>query len=182
MNHSPSRMRRPHPPAGPGACGWLLPQIVCCEHRTIPCFCATLELFGLPECAGELSLCSIVPAGEEPTLALCGACDPCGRIPVRVSIPVSVLLQSGCTQHRASSVVDVDTWLPSAFAPEWPMRVLILPRLRPVCGCSRVCGTRLEVQLHIELDCYVLCLRACHAQPPAPACPQLPLYPPPICR
>ena len=187
MNHGPSSIWRhppPRPPAPPGHCsGWLLPQIICCERRSFPCFCAKLDLLGLSDCAQNLTFASIAPSSDLPVLSQTGPADGCGRIPVCISIPLSVTLCNPCGQPcSASSVVDVETWLPASFAPSWQHRVLILPRLSHGCGTHGICCGKLDIQLHVELECYLLRLNPCYPSRPAPACPDLPLYPQPHCR
>lgn len=187
MKHCSSPVwHRPPPgtPSSPGSCaGWLLPQIVCCERRTLPCFCAKLDLFGLADGAQHLTFVSLAPSSDPPVFTQTGPADGCGRIPVCVSIPVSVTLCNPCGQFStASSVVDAEIWLPASFAPSWQHRVLILPRLSPGCAKPCVCCGKLEIQLHVELECYLLRLNPCYPSRLAPSCPDLPLYPQPHCR
>lgn len=187
MKHPPSCGCSHHRPPGPVPCpqpsGVLLNRIVACEKRVIPRLCTVLDAFGLPECVQPVRLQSIFPANDPPAWTILGECDPCGRIPMCVSIPLRLLLADSCGRtYPASAMLDVETWLPRAFADSWDCRMQILPSVQLLCRECMSCDTRFEVQLHVTLDLYLLRPEVFHMKPPRPSCPDLPLYPPPICH
>jgi len=108
--------RPPAPPPRPSPHdGVLLPRIAGCEKRVIPRLCTVLEAFGLPECAFPLRLERLLPSESFPTWTT-GRTDGCGRAALCVSIPVRMVLRDRCGHLvSASSVVDVDTWIPCRF-------------------------------------------------------------------
>lgn len=185
MKHPPScgcaRHRPPPPPPCPRPSGVLLPKIIDSVQRVIPRLCTVLDAFCLPEGLHPLRLQRILPSADPPAWTILGEGDGCGRIPVCVSIPLRLLVLDSCgRRHTASAVVDVETWLPCAFVDSWGCRLQVIPCVQLVCGECLSCDSRFEVQLHVTLDIYLLHPEVFHMKPPAPACPDLPLYPPPI--
>ena len=176
--------RPPPVPMRPAPCtGVLLDRIISSEKRVIPRLCTVLEAFGLPDCAPPLRLVRIVPAEGIPSWTVTGDPDPCGRVPVCVSIPVRMILCDSCGRtHSATAVIDVQTWIPCAMTESWGCRLHIVPAIQLLCRECLSCDAHFEVQLHITLDFYLLRPEAVYPGRPAPACPDLPLYPPPICH
>lgn len=174
-------MRKPAcpPRRPPGPCESVLVQkIIACEQRTIPCLCTELDITGLPECAPEpLRIVRVQASGSQPWWTPLSDCH-CGQIPVRITIPVTVWLCDSCGgTHTASALLDVETTLPRSLCLAEGARhsLFILPCVQ-LLGCE--CG--FTVRLRITLECYLLCCEPCQLHRPAPSCPELPLYPPPI--
>lgn len=185
MKHVPSCGCVPHrpPPPCPTAHvtgnGVLLDRVIACEKRVIPRLCTVLEAFGLPECASPFRLIRVLPSIDPPTWSIPGDSDHCGHLPVCLSIPVRLVLCDSCGRsHTASASVDVETWPPHSFLEGWGTELRIMPCIRLLCGECLSCDTRFEVQLHVALDLYLLRPEVFHMN--RPACPELPLYPPPI--
>ncbi len=159
----------PKPPAKPE--GMLYPHIVSCEKRTIPCFQTTLRVNADPCWPTPLRFSSLSPAFSQPTLALSGEMDACGHLPVVVNLPLCLTLSDACGRmHALHTCIDIPTWLSRAC--HWRQSLITIPTVQllqcaPACGCF-------EVTLHITLE-FCLLQFGC-----APACPNLPLYPPPI--
>jgi len=163
-------MHYPHrPPPQPG---YLMQKIIVFEKRVIPEHCAEL-------CLSDCSLTairSICAAGAAAAGVCAGqlqlsipvsvcACDACGRCcTLHETISVQTALPSGCLHHPE----DARTTL------------LVLPCVRLLrwdctgSGCFRV-------HVHILLEIYLLRYETLGCTPCKPACPSLPLYPPPIC-
>ena len=148
-------------------------RIVACEKRSIPCLCTEWCFDGCT--AGCIQQVSVSGAP-------CWTMENGGLI--RLTLPVSVRLCDSCGRcFTQSASVDVQTDLPHSFlcAMDDPRNtLLILPcvrLLRAECasaGCFRV-------QLCISLDLYLLRYEALCCGHPKPQCPQLPLYPQPVC-
>lgn len=163
-------MHHPIPPPAPQ--GFLMQKIIARHRTSIPCFSTEVQLDGC-QCTVLKSVTACGPA----------AVTPCGERTVQLAIPVSVCAADACGRLcTQTSVIHVQADLPRSFlcAPDPRSSLLALPSVCLVraenagCGCFRV-------QLHITLDLYLLRYEACGCPPPRPACPQLPLYPPPMC-
>lgn len=166
-------------PAPTGCDSVLLQKILACERRTIPCLHTELEITGLPAWAcPPLRIVQVQQSGAQPWWTPLDSCDHCGQVAVRVTIPVCVQLcdQSGrrCTAY---SLVEVETLLPRSLCTADSCRhsLTILPCVQLICA---ECGY--QVQLHVSLECYLLCFAPCQLRSQEQICPQLPLYPPPI--
>ena len=171
----------PRPPHSPPADGVLLSRVAAMEKRVIPRLCTVLEAFGLPECAYPLRLQKLIPAEGQPACTVLGECNPCGRVPVCVSIPVRMLIcDANGRRHSVSAMVDVQTWIPGRMLECWGCQWCILPCIQLLCGECLSCDARFEVSLHITLDFYLLRPEVFRPGRPAAVCPDLPLYPPPI--
>ena len=179
MKHPPScHCRKPPAPVCEGV---LLPKITLSAQRVIPRLCTVLEAFGLPECSYPVRLQRVLPSADPPAWTILGECDGCGRIPVCISIPLRLMVADSCARtYTSSAMVDVETWLPRAFVESWGSRLIIIPGVHLLCGECLSCDPRFEVQLHVTLDVYLVHPEVCRMNRPAPACPDLPLYPPPI--
>lgn len=174
-------MRKPPQPCQPSRCdGVLLPRIIAHERRCIPRLCTSLCLKDLPDCA-PLCLQSLLPSAQTPTWTLADSPDGCGRVHLRICIPVAAQLCDACgNRHCAQGAVEACVLLPHAFASLHRRRLYIEPQIQLLCaeaGCNPGC---FDVQLHVSLEIYLLCMEAFAMRPPKPACPQLPLYPPPM--
>ena len=176
MHHSicpPSR-----PPCFPDQEGILLPRILNHERRHIQDLCTALEVCGLSECACPPWKLSSVMASGAPVHwhVLCD--DLCGRMTAEVHIPLQVTVcDSRGRSCAGTSILKIETSLPSCFAQ--PL-VLIVPCVQlNGCGCCSDTSC-LSASLSVTLDIYRLKLEACSVPSVPPACPQLPLYPPPI--
>lgn len=163
----------PRPPRPAPAHGYLIQRIIACEKRSIPCLCTEWCLDGCSaNCIQQVS------ASGTPEWIVENGCT------LRLKMPVNVRLCDPCghcSMHCAS--VDVQTDLPRSFLcgmEDTRNTLLILPRVQLIqaectcCGCFRV-------QLRIALEIYLLRYETIHGGQPKPACPQLPLYPPPMC-
>ncbi len=166
---------RPHPrpprPAPPQ--GYLIQRIVACEKRSVSCLCTE---WCFDTCDAK-SIQSISACGA-PGWSLESDCT------LRVSLPLNVRLCDSCGRcsvHPAT--VDVDVDLPHHFLHSMgdPRNtLLILPCVRLI-RAECTCGGCFRVQLQVSLEIFLLRYEACHCGPAKPECPQLPLYPPPVC-
>ena len=177
-------MRHPaHPCSPPSSPGVLLPRIIAHENRCIPRLCTRLCLSGLPECCGCRPPClrSLQPALQPPEWTLCSDADACGRVQLQIRIPVTATLCEACGNAScASGVVEASVFLSKAFAAQGCRHLHIEPRLQLLCAEAACTPGCYDVQLHLSLEIYLLKLEAFAAQPAKPACPGLPLYPPPM--
>lgn len=169
----------PRPPKPPASDSVLLQKIVACERRTLPCVRTELEVTGLPECAcAPLRIVQVKQSGAQPWWTPLDACCCSGETSVKITIPVCVWLldQNGRT-FTAAALVEVETRLPHWLCTAESCRhsLLILPCVQLICA---ECGYL--VQLHVSLEFYLLCFSPYQLRCPEPACPNLPLYPPPI--
>ena len=177
----------PKPPPAPqrpsGGYEILLPRIVSHERRVLPCLCTELVLPACGCCGSHHRLVSLEAGCEPPVWKAAGPRDNCGRTPVCITLPVSAVL-SGCDGncHTACGVIEADTWLPvsDACAPCAPSAVWILPCIQLLHAEPCTSDGKYAVQLRVTLDIYLLCPEPVRIGRTAPACPQLPLYPPPI--
>lgn len=176
-------MRHPSQPCSPPCSpGVLLPRIIAHENRCIPRLCTQLCLTGLPECACKpLCLRSLQPCLQPPEWKLCGAADACGRVQMHIRIPVTATLCDSCGNCTcASGVVEASVFLSKAFAEQACRHLHIEPRVQLLCAEASCTPGCYDVQLHLSLEIYLLKLEAFASHPPKPACPTLPLYPPPM--
>ena len=164
---------RPHPPRPAPPQGFLIQKIIACEKRSIPCLCAE---WCFDACG----------TGCIQSVSACGT--PCWTVEngctLRVSIPLSVRLCDSCGRcFSKSASLDVETDLPHHFVcqlEEPRNTLLILPCVRLVhAECS--CNGCFRVQLAVSLDLFLLRYETCQLGGCKPQCPQLPLYPPPVC-
>ena len=178
-------MYKPHRPPPPPPCGdrVLLQKIVLHERRVIPCLRTELELTGMPCCAvPPWKVTHVQASGAQPWWTPLEGCGHCGQVPVRITLPVSVQVCDSCGHtHAASALVEAETQLPHALcnAEGCGQTLLILPCVRFLCASPCECGC-VQAQLHVTLDVYLLRAEPYQLRHPAPACPELPLYPPPI--
>jgi len=147
-------------------------KIIACERLSIPCHCTEL-------CLNDCRFTALKSVAVSGT-AVCTFAD--GRT-LCLAIPVNVTACDGygrcCT---LPSSVRAEISLPrSCFHANDPRTSLLavpcVRLLRSECtgsGCFRV-------QLHIQLEIYLLRCDTCGCTFSNPACPQLPLYPPPLC-
>ena len=182
----PPRPRPPQPchPCPPQPCHPCAPQpappqniliqkIIACERRSIPCLCTELHF---PAC--------------EPTClnSVCAAGTPCWRMTdgctLCITLPLTAQLCDACGRCCTQPAsIEVETDLPRSFAcamDDPRVSLLILPcvrLLRAECagsGCFRA-------QLSVSLEIYLLRYETGHCGSLKPPCPQLPLYPQPMC-
>lgn len=164
---------RPHPPRPAPPQGYLLQRIIGCERRSIPCLCTEWCFEG----CGASSIQQVTASGA-PCWTLENGCT------LRLKLPVNVRLCDPCghcvTQPAS---VDVETDLPRSFLcglDDPRNTLLILPCVRLI-RAECACGGCFRVQLCISLELYLLRYETIHGCQPKPSCPQLPLYPPPMC-
>ena len=166
--HRPHHPPRPAPPQG-----YLVQKIIACERRSIPCLCTEWCFDGCVQHTIQQAAVSGMPDWEIKngcTLRLTvpvtvRLCDPCGR----------------CITQPASVAVETD--LPRSFLcglDDPRNTLLVLPCIR-LSHAECTCGGCFRVQLSVSLELYLLRYEAIHGCPPKPSCPQLPLYPPPMC-
>lgn len=172
-SHRPPAPCRPHPPRPAPPAGYLIQRIIACEKRSDPCLCVQWCFEG---CASG-SIRSVCHSG-----APCHTeTDGCG---VRITIPLNVCLCDPCGHARtlpANAEMNAD--LPPSFLrglTEPGHTLLILPCVRllhaEASSCSCFCA-----KLAVSMDLYLLRYETFCGGTPPPPCPQLPLYPPPIC-
>ena len=171
--HSPKPPKPPCPPQCASNQGYLLQRIVACEKRSIPrlsvqwCFdpCTHGCIQRVSPCGApvwymknDCTLLMTVPVSVQ-------LCDACGQCSVQNT---SLELETTISRHMASQLDDPRSML------------LILPCIRFL-HAENTCGACFCVQLAVWLDLYLLRYEAMHGPTPKPSCPQLPLYPPPMC-
>ena len=102
---------------------------------------------------------------------------------IRVCIPVCCQVMDACERlHSASAVVKVEAALRLGCQPSecWRYQLLFIPYVRLLdAECSGECSV-FRARLEVQLEWYQLRPEVCGMRRPEPACPELPLYPPPI--
>ena len=177
MNHSPRPCPPPKPPQHQGV---LLPSIIAHERLPLSRICTELRLHPLPEC---VQLClKALWADSCQVQKRCCRTDACGNPRVKIAIPVQVQLCDLCGRmYAAYGEVETEVALPHRFSRMDGCTLFIQPYvqlLRSENTCEREV---FSVQLSVVLDVYLLRLEPCLSHSCRPACPQLPLYPPPMC-
>lgn len=179
--YPPMRPSRPQPCQKPPGDRILVQKIVTSDRRDLPCLCTDLVLDSLPPCARPpFCLLSIQPGSTPPGWQPGEEQPGCGRFSAAITLPVCVRLQDAdgvC--WNASGTVQLETWLPRRWLNDSRERLMIQPSL---CLLSAEPGCEegvFHVQLRVTLELYVLRLEPCLMRRPQPACPDLPLYPPP---
>lgn len=174
------RPQRPCKPRKPGRPeGVLLQKIIGCDRCTISCLCADLALSGLDCARPPLTLLSVHESGAQPSWTPLGEPDCAGRVMVRVTLPVCAQVSDACGQRfAAAGQVDAEVCLRlprGGYA-----SLFILPCVRLLCadGCAE--GPVFHARLSVVMDVYAVRPEPCMLRPPEPACPDLPLYPPPV--
>lgn len=167
--HPPRPHSRPPRPAQ----GYLVQKIIACEKRTLPC----LNTEWCFDSCCATSVQSVSAAGA-PRWTLENGCT------LRVSLPLNVRLCDACGRCcTQAAFIETETDLPHHFLScmdDPRSTLLLLPCVRLVradCTCSGC----FRVQLHVSLE---ICLLRYEIRPCGsckPECPQLPLYPPPLC-
>lgn len=147
-------------------------KIIACERRSIPCLHTDL-------CLNDCTLTtirSVCAAGAASCWSMADGCT------LRATLPLNVCACDACGRCcTVPSSIDVETSLPRSLAcaaDDPRSTLLILPCVRLVradCGLNGCFGVQLAISLEIFLLRYEL-LGQCR-----PQCPDLPLYPPPIC-
>lgn len=171
MKEEPS-MRHP-----PQAChskseGILLPRIQSRCRQVLPPLCADLCFDGLP--CTPLRLHSLCASGVLPH------CRPLNTpSQLQLSIPVCAQLCDACGKvYHALSTVETQLCLPAWMDP-CAGTAFIVPCVQLM--HAECCGEgRFRVELRITVEIYLLRFEPCLTAPPRPACPSLPLYPPPL--
>ncbi len=184
------------PPPKPGCCarpscpppkpmrteGVLLQKIIACERRSVPCLCTELTLEEL--CAQPpLTLVKVQQSGAQPWWSPLNSAHNQGQLSICVSIPVCAQVCDCRGQlHHASATVNVETYLRAVCSCNELARntLLIVPCVRLVCADPCPEGCTFKVQLCIELEIYLLRPEPFKIHCSEPACPDLPLYPPPV--
>ncbi len=180
----PSSCPPPPKPCRGGTESALLPKVAAWERCRIPCLSTELRLEGLPCCAeGPCRLLMVQQSGAQPWWE--PAEQPCGehRMHIRVCIPVCCQVMDACERlHSASAVVKVEATLRLGCPPSecWRYQLLFIPYVRLLdAECSGECSV-FRARLEVQLEWYQLRPEVCGMRRPEPACPELPLYPPPI--
>jgi len=175
MIHSHCHPRPPTPPKSPPGEGVLLPKIIASDRRTLPNLHTNLQVSGLNGC-GPWQLTGVLPGGQ-PTWRW----DCCQQGQIHLSIPLLAQISdgSGCTRTAAAEL-EVQTCFICPQTDWWRCQLVILPCVR--LACSPVCSHNscFDTVFHVTLDLYLICLKPHFTGGCAPACPPLPLYPPPI--
>lgn len=173
---------RPPRPCKPGKPeGVLLQKIVSCERSSISCLCVDLALSGLDCARPPLTLMSVHESGAQPSWTPLSEPDCAGRVMVRVTVPVCAQVSDACGQRfSAFGQIDAEICLrlPSACAGYYSL--FILPCVRLLCADGCADGPVFQTRLQVVLDVYAIRPEPCMLRRPEPACPDLPLYPPPI--
>lgn len=170
---------RPQRPPRPE--GVLLPKILCCERRSIPCLCTDLALNGLSCAEPPFSLLMVRQSGARPSWTPLDEPDCTGRVTICISIPICAQVSDRCgRRHSADGRLEVETCLrlPASCADDCDL--FIVPHVRLICAEDCPCDPVFRVRLQIQLDIYAVRPEPCMLRRPEPACPDLPLYPPPI--
>lgn len=168
-------------PERPPTTQMLLPRVIASGREWLRRTCVNLQVEELPCCAQPpFALVQVSPAGE-PTWEPAGE----GRtLRFRVHIPLLCQVRDSCGgMHQGKSCISVEVCLrPTCPAPDcWRANLLALPSVRLICAeCSH--GACFAAQLEVAVEVYLLRWETCSTGIPCkPACPDLPLYPPPCC-
>lgn len=176
------RPPRPCKPCKPGKPeGVLLQKILSCDRLSISCLCVDLALSGLDCARPPLTLMSVHESGAQPSWTPLGEPDCAGRVMVRVTVPVCAQVSDACGQRfAATGQVDAEVCLRLPGACHGYYSLFLLPCVRLLCadGCAE--GPVFHARLQVVLDAYAVRPEPCMLRRPEPACPDLPLYPPPI--
>ena len=187
----PSHKPKPAPCCTPRQENVLLPKIVACERRTIPCLCTELTLEDLPCCAvPPFQLLKVRQSGAQPWWRPVDRPGEYQRMHMKICIPVCAEVKDSCGKcYHASGVVEAEVFVKNVCSPcdTWHQQVFIFPcvMLLPGCECSESCT--FCVKLEIQLEIYLLRPEPCavkKADRPEKPCPDLPMYPQPChdCR
>lgn len=166
INHRPPT---PRPPGPLPAQGYLLQKIIASKRRVLPCV--------------RTELCTAACHGTLKSVSAAGAavCTVCDERTLNAVIPLCAAVCDACGHlNRYDSSVEVQTPLPCRWPDEPGTTLLALPCVQLICAESAASGC-FCAQLHITLDIYLLRYEMCGCLPPKPSCPQLPLYPQPLC-
>lgn len=163
-------MDKHHPPKPLPAQGYLLQKIIASERRELPCVCTQL----CPSACHAGTLKSVSASGA----AVCTVCD---GTTLNAVVPLCFVICDACGRlSRHTSSVEVQTPRPCRWPDEPGAALLALPCVQLLCAEPSASGC-FHAQLHITLDLYLLRWELCGCLPPKPVCPQLPLYPRPLC-
>lgn len=166
----PIHPTHPPRPAPPDRC--LIQRIIACERRSVPCLGVEWRFDGMH------AVQSVSASGAPSCWSMEDGCTLC------VSLPVTVRLCDSCGRSCIQPAsVDVETALPHSFAhaaDDPRSTLLILPCVR-LARAECACGGVFRVQLAVSLEIYLLRYEICCCGSPKPTCPQLPLYPQPLC-
>lgn len=175
MRHPPHACPPPKPPCTDGV---LLPRIIAHEKRSISRLCTELCLT-MPDSCTPMRLCALHASSAPPEWKLHEECF--GAHQLHIAIPVCAKLMDACgVSHTASGTVEVETPLPRSFGDLCQHTLFIQPHIRLLCAESSCAYDSFSVQIALALDMYLFSLQPCMMHPSKPACPQLPLYPPPM--
>ena len=154
---------RPLPPQG-----YLLQKIIACEHVSVPSLCVEWS----PECGDAANVQCVSASGA--------ACASCAAGVLEASLPLTVTYRDACGRLRTSCAsVSAQAPLPHTCLCDDPRSsLLVLPCVRLMSAQPAGCGA-FRLHLQAQLQVYALRYEVCGT--PRPACPQLPLYPPPHC-
>ncbi len=163
----------PKPPRPSPAQGYLVQKIIACEKTVIPCQ-YTEWCF---DCGDQKQIRSVSPCGT-PVWTVEGGHTLCVTLPVHVC-----LCDSYGTSSIRTAALDIQTVLSRSFLYEMnaPGNTLfLLPGIQLV-HAEHTCGGCFRVKLSVSLEAFLLRYEVLCCAPPKPSCPQLPLYPPPMC-
>lgn len=179
MKYSPRPCPPPKPPQHQGV---LLPSIVAHERLPLSKICTELCLHPLPECTcGNLCLTTLWADSCQVEKRCCHT-DACGHPHVHLTIPVQAQLCDHCQRCTAAyGEIETEAALPYRFSHVDGCTLFIQPHVQLLCAENTCERNVFKVQLSIVLDVYLLRLEPCLHRPCRPSCPQLPLYPPPMC-
>ena len=174
------RPPRPCKPCKPGKPeGVLLQKILSCDRLSISCLCVDLALSGLDCARPPLTLMSVHESGAQPSWTPLGEPDCAGRVMVRVTLPVCAQVSDACGQ-RFSATGQVDAEVCLRLPGGGYTSLFLLPCVRLLCADGCADGPVFHTRLQVVLDAYAVRPEPCMLRRPEPACPDLPLYPPPI--
>ena len=173
--------------------GVLLPRILASGRAWQRRACVSLYVGGLPaDTRGALHLTGVSACGEAdwelaPQQSPCDYRSCCRRPSpclLRVNIPVVCQVQVDCgSVLRGESLLTTDVALPirCAQAECWRNQMVVLPCVRLIDGGAPICAEScavpvFECTLEVLVEAYMTRWEACGN---APACPDLPLFPPP---
>lgn len=169
----PAHPPRPRPPRPAAPQGFLMQRIIACEKRCVNDLWAEWCF----ESCHEGCIQSVSVSGA-PVWHAENGCT------LHLSVPVTVRLCDSCGHcFTQTACVELETDLPHSFLcgmNDARHTLLILPCVQ-LLHAEKACSGCFRVRLSVTLEVFLLRYEVLSCGSCQPQCPQLPLYPPPMC-